>query len=316
MGRYAWGDEPAADMIVEKAVAEVGKEISSLNIPHLSGVVLGGGYGRGEGGVFLDGNEPRLANDLDFYVVAEDGASQRDIEGIGKSLEPISRRWTEDLGIDVDFCTAKTPARLKRDEKRLMVQELVNGYFDVAGKKGVELFANVRRLAPGELPWTEAVRLLVNRGAGLLLAKERGEGLFAYRNINKCVLGAYDARLISSGGYAWKAEDREKAIGSDLYSRALMWKFRPSDGCVCSWEEARDIWLEAASAVTEEGCDAGMGGRTLRNAVRWIKRRGTVGRLATLGLNPVVRMLEGFSDAIGSRGPFPPKLRRDWEVFG
>ena len=316
MGRYAWGDVPAADAIVERVVAETGKEISALGIPRLAGVVLGGGYGRGEGGVFLDDGDIRLANDLDFYVVTEDGATPRDIEAIGGALEPVSRRWTETLGIDVDFCTAKTPARLRRDERRLMVQELLNGYFDVAGKKGEELFAHVRRLSPGDLPWTEAVRLLVNRGAGLLLAKERGDGLFSVRNINKCVLGAFDAKLISDGRYAWKAVDREKAANEELYSKALMWKFRPSDECVCSWEEAREVWLDAADAVVEAGRDGGLGGRTVRNAVRWLRRRGTVGRLSTLGFNPVVRMLEGFSCAIRSRGPFPPGLRRDWEVFG
>lgn len=192
-----------------------------------------------------------------------------------------------------------------------MIQELVHGYVDVAGRKGEELFAGVERRGSGDFPWTEAVRLLVNRGAGLLMAKERGESGFAVRNINKCVLGAGDARLIARHAYRWKAPERAEALGDALYSRAVEWKFRPSDKAVCGWEEAREAWLSAADEVSR----AGKAGRSLYQAVRWVARRRTLGELATFGLDPVARVFRRMRRVVEARGPFDPGLARDWEVF-
>ena len=43
--------QPEMDRLVAEAVKAIGGEIDSLRVPRLQGVVLGGGYGRGEGGV-------------------------------------------------------------------------------------------------------------------------------------------------------------------------------------------------------------------------------------------------------------------------
>ena len=149
MGRHVAGDAPEMDALVEEAIRAIGTEIDALRVPRLWGVVLGGGYGRGEGGVFvLQDGAMRLSNDLDFYVVAEEGASGAELASIGAALEPVTARWTKRLGVDVDFCPAKTPWRLHHDEERLMVQELVHGHFDVAGAGGETLFAGIARREP------------------------------------------------------------------------------------------------------------------------------------------------------------------------
>ena len=44
-------DCPEADRLVDDALRAIGAEIDALAIPRLLGVVLGGGYARGEGGV-------------------------------------------------------------------------------------------------------------------------------------------------------------------------------------------------------------------------------------------------------------------------
>ena len=122
MGRHAY-DSPEMDRLVEEVISGVGAEIEALQLPMLAGVVLGGGYGRGEGGVVLrPGTPPALSNDLDFYVVTKADATNADIAAIGTALHPISEKWTEKLGVDVDFCEAKTPWRLVHDQERLMIQ--------------------------------------------------------------------------------------------------------------------------------------------------------------------------------------------------
>ena len=364
MGRHVAGDMPALDRLVDDACAKIGGEIDTLCVPRLAGVVLGGGYGRGEGGALIkeegkrkkekgvmgsSNAECRLSNDLDFFAITEPGVSEAEVvPAIASALEPVSKKWTAELGVDVDFAV-KTPWRLKHDEERLMVQELLRGYFDVAGRKGEELFAGIRRADAAELPWSEAVRLLMNRGIGLLFAKckiesvkckigEVGEesGLsvaecrmaperdFINRNINKCVLGAGDAKLIAQGAYRWRAEDRAAALGDALYSAAVDWKFRPKAEPVCDWETAREVWLAAENEVARSSRRSRGSSpsrpssprrRTLRNAVRWLVRRRTLGELSTFGLMPELRVLRRVSAAIRERRGISPSLRRDWEVF-
>ena len=219
-----------------------------------------------------------------------------------------------------------------------MVQELIHGYVDVVGEKGEVLFAGIERREPSDLPWMEAARLLMNRGMGLLFAKckiENGkckvDGLpnadcrmsdadidFVNRNINKCILGAGDAFLISRGLYRWRATERAdvcEAQGFDrLYRAAVEWKFRPSDGPVCDWETAREEWLDAKLNVTAAVDDEGFR-RSIRSAARWVVRRRTLGEIATFGMNPVVRILERVARCVEMRSAIPPSLRRDWEIF-
>ena len=315
MGRYVAGDAPAMDRLVADTVKSIGAEIESLHVPKLGGVVLGGGYGRGEGGVFIaaDGRQS-LYNDLDFFAIAVDGVSDADLATIADQLEPVSRRWTETLGIDVDF-TVRTPWRIRHDQERLMIQELVHGYFDVAGKSGKELFADVETREPSQFPWTEAVRLLVNRGVGLMLAQESQDRVFAARNVNKCILGVGDARLIAKGGYRWKATERADALRDRLYTSAMEWKFRPRPDGVCGWGEARGIWLRAVAEIMAAGQSSGALRRSAYQAVRWIVRRKTLGELQTVGYGPVVRILRRLERVVDKRQPIPASLRRDWEIF-
>ena len=332
MARHVAGEMPGLDRLVEDSCAEIGREIDALRVPRLAGVVLGGGYGRGEGGAKGGG----LSNDLDFFAITEDGAPEAEtLAAIGAALKPISEKWTAKLGVDVDFAV-KTPWRLKHDEERIMVQELVRGYFDVAGMKGEALFSGIAKIDAAKLPWMEAARLMMNRGMGLLFAMteskkswsselelEKGLELvrnreFVNRNINKCILGVGDAFLVSRGLYRWRAEDRAaalKAQGDDgLYARAVEWKFRPTEEPVCDLETARETWLngymEVIAAVGDDDCR-----RTLRNVARWLVRRRSIGEIRTFALNPVVRILESVKRHVRDRAAPDDSLMRDWEIF-
>ena len=213
----AW-QSPDADRIVDGAILDIRADLARLAVPGLAGVVLGGGYGRGEGGVKPDGT---LSNDLDFFAIAAEGSTDRDADAIARTLAPLGATWTARLGIDIDF-TAKAPFRLRHDADRLMVQELIRGYADVWGAPGETLFATIPRRDASALPWTEAIRLLANRGMGLLFAREPTRTPdFVARNITKAVLGSGDALLISRHAYRWRAEDRAATLSLPAYSRAM-----------------------------------------------------------------------------------------------
>ena len=314
MGRFVARESPAMDALVADTIAKVGAEIGELRIPKLQGVVLGGGYGRGEGGVLIDGADERLSNDLDFFAVTEAGVSSGELRAVAAALQPVSSAWTERLGIDVDF-VVRTPWRIRHDEERVMIQELVHGHVDVAGRPGKELFKDVAHRPPEAFPWTEAVRLLVNRGVGLTLARASADGMFAERNVNKCVLGAGDAVLIARHAYAWRVEDRAAALGWPAYTAAMEWKFRPRRGGACGWEDARRLWLEAVDEVRKIGRRQGDDGRSFYQAARWVVRRRTVGDLRTLGQGAVVRILAKLARVVEERGTPPAALKKDWTVF-
>ena len=366
MGRHVAEDMPDLDRLVDDACAAIGADIDSLRIPKLAGVVLGGGYGRGEGGT-KEKLEPRvgvgernalqlksptttltLSNDLDFFAVTEAGEGDGATGPIAEALKPVSDKWTARLGVDVDFAV-KTPWRLKHDEERIMVQELVRGYFDVAGMKGGEMFAHIEQRPAEAIPWMEAARLMMNRGMGLLFAlnwssREVGENSsssrvevkyhsptptlnsnssansnsslqrhsdFVARNINKCILGAGDARLVARHAYAWKVADRARALGDALYSAAVEWKFRPGLEPVCDWEVARECWFKAFDEVSGASC----GSRSLRNAARWLVRRHSIGDLRTFAKDPVVRVLDNVGRHLRARRSPGDALMRDWKVF-
>ena len=334
MGRHTAIDCPELDRLVDDACVAVGREVEAMHIPRLAGVVLGGGYGRGEGGVRETGDGTRtLFNDLDFFAITEDGVSAAELTAVVSALEPVSREWTGRLGVDVDF-TVRTPWRIKHDEDRLMIQELVRGYFDVAGQKGERLFAHIRLNDASKVPWMEAARLLMNRGMGLMLAMEGmgngewgigngEEGMgngerergFVLRNINKCVLGAGDAKLVARHGYRWKAVEREEALGDALYRAAVEWKFRPREEAVCGWEAAQRCWREAFEAVMEAGRAEGALSRSLWEGARWVVRRRALGPLSGLGRNCTVRVLEGVAECVRERRQPDDALMRDWRIF-
>ena len=166
--------------------------------------------------------------------------------------------------------------------------EMMDDYRAAAERSRVS-FAILRRTDAAELPITEATRYLVNRGMGLLLARGRGEGDFAKVNVNKAVLGAGDAILVSEGRYAWDIRERARRLANPLYDRAVAFKLHPV-GEVASWDEAAQLWREAVDRVfTARGRDVRR--RKLRHALRWLKRRRTVGSLGTFGMDTLTRIL-------------------------
>ena len=331
--------DAAADAALRAALPEIVAAVRGCALPGFAGLVLGGGYGRGEGGATA---AHRLYNDLDLFVFLD--APEAAFPSFAQRLAPVAAAFTARLGVDVDF-TLRTAARLRRDGRRLMVQELLRGHvaldpadFDLAAWSGV------RPRAAADLPAGEAARLVMNRGMGLEFARRRlaanggRADAFVLRNLNKAVLGAGDARLIAEGRYAWRLDAREAALGDDAaYARACAFKRRPTDDAAATsaalpptgdaaatsaalpcaalpptWDEAFAAWRAAAAALFARR------GRELRRRspyqlARWIARRRTLGALTTLGQDCTVRVLERIRATLADG--VPPDVERDWEVF-
>jgi hypothetical protein len=183
----------------------------------LEGVVLGGGYGRGEGGVLKtdSGNEPY--NDLEFYVCLHGHRSLNE-RRYRRALNHLAEQLSLDAGIHIEF-KCESIRRLNRSRVSMFTYDLVAGHQVVCGKQ--DLFQNCRHhLDSSDIPLSEATRLLFNRCSGLLLVREKlaqqtiatEDADFIGRNLAKAQLALGDTILAVHGKYHWSCRERNRRL--------------------------------------------------------------------------------------------------------
>ncbi|HVU36428.1 MAG TPA: hypothetical protein VHE61_23520 [Opitutaceae bacterium] len=179
----------------------------------LEGLLLGGGYGRGEGGVWRSANGDQPYNDLEFYVFLR-GNRHLNERRHGRALHVLGEILTPQAGVEVEF-KVTSRAELAAAPVTMFSYDLVTRHRRLIGGDGLLETCGHHRAAE-RIPLAEATRLMMNRCTGLLLSRERlnravfaaGDADFVGRNIAKAQLGAGDAVLTAIGQYHWSARDR------------------------------------------------------------------------------------------------------------
>jgi hypothetical protein len=92
---------------LERELAELCSEVRSallklLPAARIQAVLLGGGYGRGEGGVLREPAGDRLYNDVEFFVLLK-GWPRLNEYRYGTTLHHCSQRLSQAHGVDVEF---------------------------------------------------------------------------------------------------------------------------------------------------------------------------------------------------------------------
>jgi len=254
---FSKNQDPRVEKLISEALDCIAASIAaSPESSSVRAVVLGGGYGRGEGGATPDG---RPYNDLDFFVVMKGSHATA---GLRKLLDSISSEWGGKLGIDVDFYCVDSVKALCKDAATLMIQELFAGGNVIFGDHDV--FRGVPILPFSEIPWPEGARLLLNRGAGLLFARQRrndpSQADFIRRNIHKAALGCGDAILVVHHDYRRTGSERLEALRKyheaswlvPSYQAALDFKYTPTPGPAPDWDHMLDCWLRTVTLVAVE----------------------------------------------------------------
>lgn len=238
--RYAPEGDAAFDEMLDKHLEEIAGAVRQSGVAgDIAAVILGGGYGRGEGGVFKtpDGRG-KLYNDLDFFVIAENVSHVR-LKKVNKAMAAIGDDFSRRLEIDVDFGPAKSLRQLAKTPFSMMWQELREGHIVIYGDKAV--LNSLPDYDLHDLPRSEGLRLLLNRGAGLLFARQRLEQEdssvedrdFIGRNLNKTVLACGDVFLLLRNKYCLSVKDRLALLEefapelAEPYRRAVQFKFLP-----------------------------------------------------------------------------------------
>jgi hypothetical protein len=194
----------------------------------LEALVLGGGYGRGEGGVLNtpDGDEPY--NDLEFYVFIRGNRLWQTYKNRGV-LEQLAAYLSAGAGLHVEF-KIDSLARLRRSPVSMFSYDLVARHRVLFG--GEKAFQGCgHHLAAEKIPLAEATRLLFNRATGLLLVREMverqaftpDEADFAGRNLAKAQLALGDAVLAVFGQYHWSCRERHRRLAALSPTEPLRW---------------------------------------------------------------------------------------------
>ena len=194
----------------------------------LAGLALGGGYGRGEGGVLKTPAGDQPYNDLEFYVFVR-GHTWWSERRYANALHELSEGLSLSAGIELEFkITSQT--KLRRSPQSLFYHDLLMGHRWLLGDD--RLFAGCEHHCDaGTIPLSEATRLLMNRCSGLLFAREKLEhetftsddADFVSRNIAKTELALGDAVLMAFGQYHWSCVERGRRLGALASTGDLPW---------------------------------------------------------------------------------------------
>jgi hypothetical protein len=183
----------------------------------LEAVLLGGGYGRGEGGVLRTATGARPYNDLEFYVCLR-GNRHLNERRFGRAIHVLGEILTPQAGVEVEFKITSL-RELSRSSVSMFSYDLVQGHRWLIGDD--RLFAGCGHHRDAErIPIAEATRLLMNRCSGLLLAAERleqrdfgfADADFVRRNIAKAELALGDAVLVTRHLYHWSVRERHRRL--------------------------------------------------------------------------------------------------------
>ncbi|MBR4125548.1 MAG: hypothetical protein IKR13_05045 [Victivallales bacterium] len=346
--RYTCLPSEAVTRLLDSALPLIAQDIDAIRPARLAAVVLGGGYGRGEGGVLRTPQGDHLYNDLDFFVFSQN-ASARERAEIDQAMVPLAQRWSQQLAVAVDFGPAKNLSALPKVANTLMYQELLRGHLPVWGT--ARLAELLPELPAEKLPVSEALRLLMNRGMGLLLAAERlanghPDHDFIVLNMHKSLLGSGDALLLGTGHYAWHATERIDAFRElatrlnlpgefvEWYATGLHFKQEPSTSLPDQpwdfWQNCRNFWrcavrtlaaTPSASQPAEVADGLHLAVRpecSFKNLLRWTLRTHSLRTCATAFDPPAATILAMlFAELEREEHPvvIPEKLLRLWQLF-
>lgn len=184
----------------------------------LEAVLLGGGYGRGEGGVLNTPEGEQPYNDLEFYVFLRGNRHVNELR-YHRPLEVLGHILTPQVGVEVEFKIASLE-EFARKPVSMFSYDLVSGHRLLVGHE--ELLDECgHHMIAANIPLSECSRLLMNRCSGLLFARERleqrdpfttADADFVRRNIAKAALALGDAVLAARGGYHWSCRERHHRL--------------------------------------------------------------------------------------------------------
>lgn len=194
----------------------------------LQGLMLGGGYGRGEGGVLRSPEGDLPYNDMEFYVCMR-GLPWINERRYGRVLEEVGEQLSGKAGLHVEFKIISLES-LRKGRISMFSYDLIMGHRWLIGNDSLLAGCEHHKQAKA-IPMSEAARLMMNRCSGLLFSKARLEtdpfdlerADFVGRNLAKAELGFGDAVLAAFGEYHWSCRRRHQTLEKLSVNEELSW---------------------------------------------------------------------------------------------
>ena len=230
MSRFTVDGSAELDALIDSHLAGIRERVlAEVGSANVAALVLGGGYGRGEGGVrrITDGERPY--NDYDLVLFHQ----HPDAKALQRILDQIHHDESRRCGLHVDV-TPIHRDRIPHLPSALTWYELGAGHVLVAGDPAVLEPLRQRTLAG--VHQSEWGRLLVNRATGVAMAQRRINGLpvrtgadedtlaFAHRQVMKAWLALGDVALADAGLYHPQVQHRRRALPPVIPPWWLRWQ--------------------------------------------------------------------------------------------
>jgi len=187
----------------------------------ITALLLAGGYGRGEGGIFRkdEFSPAELYNDLEFYLITHPDTSFSPLQDWCREQ---AHRGDHELGIEVEFKILRS-TQLQSGQPSMFYYDLLAAHRLVWGESSFLSSLPQSLRDPARIPAAEATRLLFNRGSGLFysrVALEENSTLvengFVERNHAKARLALADSVLALNGQYHFSCRERELRLTRPL----------------------------------------------------------------------------------------------------
>ena len=216
--RYTLDGSDALENKIDEINRRVTEDIHKI-VPteKIDALVLAGGYGRGEGGVYLRDGREHLYNDLDYYLFLK-GNKRANEADYGAGLKAIEKARSPEADCDVEF-KIDSITQLESSPVSMFSYDLVAKSYIADGNPSV--FENCsKHLDHSKIPPSEATRLLFNRCSGLIFSRDllnqselSDKDLeFVQRNFSKVELAMGDAILTVLGKYQWSCQQRQRVL--------------------------------------------------------------------------------------------------------
>lgn len=215
-GRFTVDGDAALEAHLANVCTAMAAEVEAIFGSEVEGLLLGGGYGRGEGGVLRTPAGDRPYNDLESYIFVRGSTLLADRRHHA-ALHAAAERLTALAGIEVEFKLVNR--RKLRGGTTMFFYDLACGHRRLLGS--ADLLADcAHQQDASAIPLDEVTRLLLNRCTGLLLAGDRlraepvtsAETDFAQRNLAKAELALGDVVLAAHGEYHFSCRTRHERL--------------------------------------------------------------------------------------------------------
>ncbi len=234
---------PEFNAYTGKMIDALAGEIEKASSGRFRALMLGGGYGRGEGACVIREGKESLYNDLDLFIVLTSPSALPDgAAGAAEKYEHL-------LGVEVDIGKPLTIESIRCLPHELMWQDLITGHMVLSGDPEI-LTGSAPAYLFDPLPAVEALRLMLNRGSGLLQAVLAASEIsgdadhdFIRRNLQKCHLAFGDSLLITHGSYQSSVQERPALLEQVIENRPVP----QSDQILQLYEQAVEFKLNPDS---------------------------------------------------------------------